>query len=668
MIRRRLFISIICAFIVLFFMCNKRLLAEDFIYTIISSDSTDAAVVNLQKSLSTMLGQDILSNNINYNSPEAKKIINQLGIKLIPYIVFEKEAGKYDKFSEMARKGMVVKKEDKYVIPDKMLFPLGVMFLERTVKERQLDVFMMSQCPLGNDALNQLDTYLSANPGIFDINVHYMVEFSEFGVSSKRGPEEVKEAIRQILIQKYYPDKFWQYRRAVYLQKKDSKAACNALGIDHDIVDSKKEEGIALLKGDFNLCNELNIDNSVNYSPTFLWENNRSFPSMRQLSEHIMQESFSNSEKGKMQDGVLPIIVFYGPRCPHCRKFLEKQVPELEKEFGDKISFVFYNIQTPQHAERKMEMEAEYGVKKIDHIPQVYIAGHALVGSRQINKELRNIIKKDVNIKKKSISEEINISIPINSDSYLKKISERFHSFTLIAITSSGLLDGINPCAFSTIVFFMSFLVFAKFSFRRMALVGGFFILAVFITYLGLGLGVFVWLEKIKTFVIISEYFDLIIGGITILLGVASLYDYFIYTKNGTSKGVLLKLPSVVKKNIHLLIGTLRDKGTAGMVKLLLFSFGLGVIVSLLESVCTGQVYVPILSFMIKMNMSRWKAFLYLLLYNLMFILPLIVVFLSTLFGINSKWWAKFVQTNVGRIKLITAIFFFTIGALIMLI
>lgn len=666
MYKRRLFFAILCATTILSGIGSWASAAEETAYTIIVSDTIERAAKNLQNSISSVIGKDVSYKELDYRSPEAKEWIKRLDIKFVPYVIFGKAIQSYDKFSDMVKNGMIISKSSEYVIPDKMLASLGIMFFERPVKAGQLDVFIMSQCPVGNDALQKLDSYLTTNPKAFNVLVHYITAFNEFGINSPRGPEEIKEDIRQLLIQKYYPDQFWQYHR-LYIQKNSFESICTEIGIDSNIVDSGKKEGIELLKNDFNLCGDLNISSSINSSPTFLWENQVLLVSIRQLYEILMADDVSYAVNIEKTEDVLPIIVFYGSKCPHCRKLVDNQAPRLKKEFGDRIAFIYYNIQVPQHAERKRDMEEEYGVLNAGRIPEVFVAGQALVGRREINKKLRNIIKKNISVKKKT-SERIQDVEPTSVKSNGEKISSRFQTFTLLAIIGGGLLDGINPCAFSTIVFFLSFLALAGFSFRKIVLIGIFFILAVFLSYLGLGLGAFVWFENVRTFAIFSRYFDVTVGGLAILLGAASLYDYFRYKRKGTSEGILLRLPRAIKNIIHFSIGTLRNKGASGILKLLLVAFGLGVLVSLLESVCTGQVYVPTLSFMIKMNMMRVKAFLYLLLYNLMFIFPLVVVFLSTLFGIKSQWWARLLQSNLGRIKLITALFFFAIGALIMLI
>lgn len=247
-------------------------------------------------------------------------------------------------------------------------------------------------------------------------------------------------------------------------------------------------------------------------------------------------------------------------------------------------------------------------------------------------------------------------------------IVERFKSFTPFGIAVAGLLDGINPCAFSTIIFFISFLAFIGFSLRKSVIAGFSFTLAVFLTYLGLGLGAFAGLERLRVFAVFSKYFDITVGGFAIILGIGSLYDYISFRTKGVNKGMILRLPGAIKNVIHKTIGNMRDKGGAGIARLLFIAFIIGVLVSLFESMCTGQMYLPTLTFILKMKVMWQRAFLFLLLYNAMFILPLVIVFLLTAFGVSSEWWAKAVQHNLGRVKLLSALFFFTIGIFILII
>ncbi|NQV04037.1 MAG: hypothetical protein HQ532_00915 [Candidatus Omnitrophica bacterium] len=92
-----------------------------------------------------------------------------------------------------------------------------------------------------------------------------------------------------------------------------------------------------------------------------------------------------------------------------------------------------------------------------------------------------------------------------------------------------------------------------------------------------------------------------------------------------------------------------------------------GFMVSVLESFCTGQVYLPTVAFVLRVPGKRISALLYLILYNLAFITPLIVVFLLGLIGTTSATFARFMEKRIGAIKLATAALFFLLAAFLII-
>ena len=68
-------------------------------------------------------------------------------------------------------------------------------------------------------------------------------------------------------------------------------------------------------------------------------------------------------------------------------------------------------------------------------------------------------------------------------------IMERFRSFGVLTVAVAGLIDGLNPCAFATVVFFISYLAFIGRRGKEILVVGLAFTLGVFLTYLGVGFG-----------------------------------------------------------------------------------------------------------------------------------------------------------------------------------
>jgi hypothetical protein len=132
-----------------------------------------------------------------------------------------------------------------------------------------------------------------------------------------------------------------------------------------------------------------------------------------------------------------------------------------------------------------------------------------------------------------------------------------------------------------------------------------------------------------------------------------SLYD-FIKARRGEIKEIVLQLPKFLKQRIH---KTIREKTRTE--KFALAAFVAGVVVSLLELACTGQVYLPTLCFVVGVPELRTNALFYLALYNVMFIIPLTAIFGLTYFGTTSASLANVMQKHVALIKLLTSILFF---------
>jgi hypothetical protein len=83
-----------------------------------------------------------------------------------------------------------------------------------------------------------------------------------------------------------------------------------------------------------------------------------------------------------------------------------------------------------------------------------------------------------------------------------------------------------------------------------------------------------------------------------------------------------------------------------------------GFLVSLIEAVCTGQVYLPVLALLVKKNPGQWLLWFNLAVYNLIFILPLMIILSVAVFGISSQRLQEFLTKNVPLIKLLTALMF----------
>ena len=236
-------------------------------------------------------------------------------------------------------------------------------------------------------------------------------------------------------------------------------------------------------------------------------------------------------------------------------------------------------------------------------------------------------------------------------------IVDRFRSLGILTVIGAGLIDGLNPCAFATMIFLISYLSVRKRRGRELLATGAAFAAGVFLAYLGLGLGLLRFLTTIPILSTIGKW----IYGVTMLLclglALGSFADYR-KARQGRLEDMSLKLPGYLRGLERKLI---REGSRSS--NFVLASFGLGFVVSIVELACTGQVYLPTIVFVLGLPEWRARATAALVVYNLMFIVPLIAVFLLAYFGTTSQQLTKWMQKHAASIKLGMGIIFLLLAA-----
>ncbi|MFH0935423.1 MAG: DUF1573 domain-containing protein [Candidatus Omnitrophota bacterium] len=355
------------------------------------------------------------------------------------------------------------------------------------------------------------------------------------------------------------------------------------------------------------------------------------------------------------------LLYFYSPSCNQCLQLKSQVLPQIKLEFADKIRIEEYDIGDIESYKLLLGIKKNKSGKININVPLFCLKGNFLESSRINKANLRYFILSSLagNFKKVRLQ-------PVNLN-----LIERFKSFSLLAVTGAGLIDGINPCAFTVIVFFISFLALQGYRKKELITIGLSFICAVFITYLLIGLGVFNFLYRLSGFWLAARIIGISVGVFSIILGILALSDFFRFRRTASTEGMFLQLPGAIKKRIQRIIG-LHYRKTQGekeqgikppILKLIASALASGFLVSLLEAVCTGQVYLPTIVFVLKTTPLKLQAWGQLLLYNLMFIIPLILVFLCALFGVTSEGFSKFMRRHLGLIKIVMALLFFLLGA-----
>ncbi len=226
-----------------------------------------------------------------------------------------------------------------------------------------------------------------------------------------------------------------------------------------------------------------------------------------------------------------------------------------------------------------------------------------------------------------------------------------------VVVLGAGLVDGLNPCALSILLFLMACLSTFANRKRVVLTMGASFVFGSFVAYLLLGLGLY-QITRTDFFGQLSEQVYLVLGILALVLGFVALFDACRVRRLGRVNVSLVKIPTTWKRRLQ---GTIRQtvRFQRGIV---ISGFALGGLSSVVEFPCTGQVYLPTIA-LVGNPLASGKPFFYLLGYNLMFVIPLVVVVGLSVFLTSSQRIGRVVGQYLAPAKFLTAILLFIVSA-----
>lgn len=222
---------------------------------------------------------------------------------------------------------------------------------------------------------------------------------------------------------------------------------------------------------------------------------------------------------------------------------------------------------------------------------------------------------------------------------------------TLPVLIGAALVDSINPCVFGVLIFLIAFMTKMFKSPKKMLLGGLIYTTVVYLTYLLLGIG---FLKFTVSFGF-SQIIYWIAAVIAIGAGLLEIKDYFWY-----GKGFTLQLIPGTAKRIKMYTKKIQNLNKKGSFWVYLAAIPLGIFVTLVELPCTGAPYLVVLAIIGQGNYTEGIPLL--LLYNLIFILPLLVMIGIAYFGKSSKVMEAWRQENKGLMRLAIGLFLISLG------
>ncbi len=220
---------------------------------------------------------------------------------------------------------------------------------------------------------------------------------------------------------------------------------------------------------------------------------------------------------------------------------------------------------------------------------------------------------------------------------------------TLPVVISTAAIDSINPCAIGVLVLLLGVLSRHAGEKQRLLKIAGTYMAIVFAVYLLSGLGL-IWFQGFLIEKGLAQVLGSIVGVFVIVLGGVEVKDFFFYGR-GFSLMIPAKYAKSIKKRIeHISV-------TSAIL--------LGGFVAIVELPCTGGPYLAITTMLARQ--FNFMAFIYLVLYNLVFVLPLVVITLMTYYGVQVTKIKKWRQEKRRWMRLATGLLMIGLGIYLLL-
>ncbi len=219
---------------------------------------------------------------------------------------------------------------------------------------------------------------------------------------------------------------------------------------------------------------------------------------------------------------------------------MNEVLPIIEKEFKGKITIKYYDVNDVESYNFLLGLEENYRVSASNMLPVFFFKGGFVNGEGDVEENLRRLIK----YKGSAIESDKPAVSKVD-------LVQRFRAITPLALIAVGLLDGVNPCAVTVIVFFISFLAVQGYRKQEIAIIGLLFIAAVYFTYVMIGFGLLGFLYKMQSFYMVTKVINITVGTISILFSMYALYDFIQYKRTKSTDNMLLSLPKFIKKQIQ---------------------------------------------------------------------------------------------------------------------
>ncbi len=371
--------------------------------------------------------------------------------------------------------------------------------------------------------------------------------------------------------------------------------------------------------------------------------------------------SMPSSEAGAISDigaNETRIIYFSAPACNACEK-TEKILSRLDTKvqvvsggvsLETKVTVQQFSLGDIQNINRIKWYFSAYGVPEEAQSAPILFFGNTWVSGEDVVFEK---LLEDITTGKGLRTKEM----PENTGKDLQKEPDlESPSYSLAAVLATGLLNGLNPCSLAMMLFFLSLLAVRPSGVLKPGLV---FAVGKFLGFCLLGFvfqGLFSRMQM-PWFQTISRISIIVLAAVMVLL---NLNDFRAAGKE-SYQSIRLQLPKKLRGLNHRWLKKAAE--LEGSHMFLLSCLLLGLIVSVGDFLCTGQIYLATILYVMKSSPGMdSRAILTFLAYGIAFIFPLLVLTFLVHRGRAVFDVTEWVRSHMAAIKLANACFFILFG------
>ena len=361
-------------------------------------------------------------------------------------------------------------------------------------------------------------------------------------------------------------------------------------------------------------------------------------------------------EKDVNDQPVIHLYFFWSEKCPHCLN-ARPDIIEMDKEYP---WLTLHSLELLQYSENRQTFEnmaAMLGYE-VNSVPTFMFCGNLISGydnknttgqllktylqgcyqfARETNPDNATAFVLDVN-------ELTSIDIPV-----LGNVSSHDYSLPMLTLFIAG-MDAFNPCAFFVLLFLLSMMMHGH-SRSRMALIGGVFVFfsgAMYFLFMAAWLNLFIYLGELRVITLLA-------GMVAVFVSLINIKDYFWF-----KKGLSLSLSDKAKPKLFDRIRSLLRLDS--LVTAVFATVLLAIVANSYELLCTAG-FPMVFTRILTLNALPVESYyLYLLLYNLIYITPLLIIVVLFTVKLGSR---KLSEREGMVLKLLSGIMMLMLGSLL---